>query len=81
MQRSRPPRTHRVEPEKTVNVKNLEIIKKLEKTYQEKWLPWKEGVDKAAEAAENQEIVAALRKKHPDYDSNPVLKYRKWLIF
>jgi hypothetical protein len=70
-------RAHRVEPEKTVNVKNAEITKRLEDTYKEKWLPWKEGVDKAAEAAENQEIVASLRKKHPDYDSNPVLKYQK----
>ena len=72
-----PSRVFRVEPEKTVNVKNVEIIKRLEDTYKEKWLPWKEGVDKAAEAAENREIVAALRKKHPDYDSNPVLKYQK----
>ena len=72
-----PSRVFRVEPEKTVNVKNVEIIKRLEDTYKEKWLPWKEGVDKAAEAAENQEIVAALRKKHADYDSNPVLKYQK----
>ncbi|MDA7518166.1 DUF1592 domain-containing protein, partial [bacterium] len=67
----------RVEPEKTVNVRNLEIIKRLEDTYRKKWLPWKEGVDKAADAPENQEIVAALRKKHPDYDSNPTLKYKK----
>ncbi|MCP4886796.1 MAG: DUF1592 domain-containing protein [Planctomycetaceae bacterium] len=72
-----PSRVFRVEPENTVNVKNLEIIKRLEDTYKEKWLPWKKGVDKAAEAAENQEIVAALRKKHPDYDSNPTLKYQK----
>ena len=72
-----PSRVFRVEPENTVNVRNVEIIKRLEDTYMEKWLPWKEGVDKAAEAAENQEIVAALRKKHPDYDSNPVLKYQK----
>ena len=71
-----PPRVFRVELENTVNVKNLEIIKKLEDTYNEKWLPWKRGVDKAVKAAENQEIVAALRKKHPDYDSNPTLKYK-----
>jgi hypothetical protein len=71
------PKAHRVEFEETVNVRNLEIIERLEDTYQEKWLPWKEGVDKAAKAAENQEIVAALRKKHPDYDSNPTLKYKK----
>ena len=70
-------KTFRVDPEKTVNDKNEEIIKKLEKTYKEKWVPWKEGVDKAAEAAENQEIVAALRKQHPDYDSNPTLRYKK----
>ena len=72
-----PSRVFRVEPENTVNIKNLEIIKRLENTYKEKWLPWKEGVDKAAEAVENREIVAALRKKHADYDSNPVLKYQK----
>ena len=70
------PRTHRVEPERTVNVKNLEIIKRLEDTYTKKWLPWKEGVDKASEAAENRDIVAALRRKHPDYDSSRVLKYK-----
>ncbi|MDB4381028.1 DUF1587 domain-containing protein, partial [Mariniblastus sp.] len=70
-------KTFRVDPEKTVNDKNEEIIKRFEKTYKEKWLPWKEGVDKAAEAAENQEIVAALRKQHPDYDSNPTLRYKK----
>ena len=75
--RKQPSRVFRVEPENTVNVKNLEIIKRLEDTYKKKWLPWKQGVDKAAEAAENQEIVAALRKKHTDYDSNPVLKYQK----
>jgi len=75
--RKQPSQVFRVEPESTVNVKNLEIIKNLEKTYQERWLPWKEGVDKAVEAPENREIVAALRKKHPDYDSNPTLKYQK----
>ena len=67
----------RVEPENTAKVKNLEIIRRLEDTYNEKWLPWKEGVDKAAEAAENREIVAALRKEHSDYDSHPTLKYQK----
>eukprot|EP01047_Picozoa_sp_COSAG01_P069406 COSAG01_NODE_10261_length_2207_cov_623.332543_1_plen_557_part_00 len=67
-------KTFRVEPEKTINVKNEEIIEKFEITYKEKWLPWKEGVDKAAQAVENQKIVAALRKQHPDYDSNPTLQ-------
>lgn len=70
-------KTFRVEPESTINVKSLEIIEKLEKTYNERWLLWKEGVDRAAKAPVNQEIVAALRKKHPDYDSNPTLKYQK----
>ena len=73
----KPSQVFRVEPEDTVNPKNLEIIKRLEENYQKKWLPWKDAVDKAAEAAENKEIVAALRKKHSDYDSNPVLKYQK----
>ena len=67
----------RVEPENTINGKNREIITRLEDTYNEKWLPWKKGVDKAAESPENEDIVAALRKQHPDYDSDPVLKYKK----
>lgn len=67
----------RVEPENTVYVKDLEIIKRLEDAYEKKWLPWKDGVDKAVEAAENQEIVTTLRKMYPDYDSDPLLKYRK----
>ena len=67
----------RVEPENTINGKNLEIITRLEDTYKEKWIPWKKGVDKASEATENEDIVAALRKQHPDYDSDPVLKYKK----
>jgi len=71
------PAITRVEPENTVNGKNLEIITRLEDTYKEKWLPWKKGVDKASEAPENQGIVAALREQHPDYDSDPVLKYKK----
>ena len=70
-------KTFRVEPEKTANEKNLEILTRLENTYKTKWLPYKKAVDKAARAAENLEIVAALRKKHPDYDSNPTLKYKK----
>ncbi|MEC8557083.1 MAG: DUF1592 domain-containing protein [Planctomycetota bacterium] len=72
-----PSRVFRVEPENTVNVKNLEILKNLDDTFKKKWLPYKEEVDKAVAAAENKEIVAALRKQHPDYDSDPLLKYRK----
>ena len=72
-----PSRVFRVEPENTVNVKNLEILKNLDDTYKKKWLPYKKEVDKAVAAVENKEIVAALRKEHPDYDSDPLLKYRK----
>jgi hypothetical protein len=71
------PAITRVEPENTVNGKNLEIITRLEDTYKEKWLPWKKGVDKASESPENQGIVATLREQNPNYDSDPVLKYKK----
>ena len=73
----KPSKTFRMEPEESVNPKNLEIIKKLEETYEKKWLPWKQGVDKAVEAPENEKIVAELRKKHRDYDSSPFIKYQK----
>ena len=73
----KPTKVFRMEPEESVNPKNLEIIKRLEETYEKKWLPWKEGVDRAVAAPENREIVAELRKKHRDYDTNPLLKYQK----
>lgn len=69
-------KTHRVEPEKTVNVKNLEITKSQEKKYKEKWLPWKEGVEKAAKDPANEEVMAELRQKHPDLDANPFELYK-----
>ena len=69
-------KTHRVELEKTVNVKNLEIIKSQEKKYKEKWLPWKEGVEKAAKDPANQEVMAELRKNHPALDADPFQLYR-----
>ena len=75
--RKQPSQLFHIEPEDTVNIKNLEIIKRLEDNYEEKWLAYKNAVDKVAEADENKEIVAALRKMHPDYDSDPLLKYRK----
>ncbi len=74
--RAKPTKVFRVELEKSVNPRKLQIINNLEETYQKKWLPWKEGVDKAAKAPENQQIVAELRKKHPNYDADPVLKYK-----
>ena len=72
-----PSRVFRVEPENTVNVKNLEILRNLEDAYKKKWLPYKKEVDRAIAAAENKETVAALRKEHADYDSDSLLKYRK----
>ena len=69
-------KTHRVEPEKTVNVKNLEIIKSQEKKYKEKWLPWKEGVEEAAKDPANQEVMAELRNDHPTLDADPFQLYR-----
>ena len=75
--RAKPTKVFRMEPEESVNPKNLEIIKRLEETYEKKWLPWKEGVDRAVAAPENKEIVAKLRKKHPNYDTDPTLKYQQ----
>ena len=75
--RAKPTKVFRMEPEESVNPKNLEIIKRLEETYEKKWLPWKEGVDRAVAAPENKEIVAELRKKHPNYDTDPTLKYQQ----
>ena len=74
--RAKPTKVFRVELEKSVIPRKLQIINNLEETYQKKWLPWKEGVDKAAKAPENQQILAELRKKHPNYDTDPVLKYK-----
>ena len=74
--RAKPTKVFRVELEKSVIPRKLQIINNLEETYQKKWLPWKEGVDKAAKAPENQQIVAELLKKHPNYDTDPVLKYK-----
>ncbi len=68
-------KTHRVEVEKTVNVKNLEIIKGQEQKFKEKWLPWKEGIDKAAKDPANQEVMAELRKEHPRLDTEPLRLY------
>ena len=75
--RKQPSQIFHIEPEDTVNIKNLEIIKRLEDNYEKKWLAYKNAVDKVAKANENKEIVAALRKMHPDYDTDPLLKYRK----
>ncbi|MEO2012832.1 MAG: DUF1592 domain-containing protein [Fuerstiella sp.] len=57
-------RVFRVEPETTVNVQSLEKMRTLEETY-ERYLLWKAGVDKAAVAPENREVMDKLREKYP----------------
>ena len=60
-------RLFRVEPETTVNVQSLRSIRQLEETY-DRFMHWKTGVDEAAAAPENQEIVARILKENPNID-------------
>ncbi len=55
--------TFRVEPEKTVNVESAKWMKRLEEAHQ-RFLGWKAGVDKAALAPENQQVLEQIRKKY-----------------
>ena len=57
-----PPYAFRVEPENTVNVQSVKNMKQMEETY-ERYLGWKAGVDKAALAPENQEVLEKIREK------------------
>ena len=68
-------KTFRVEPEKTINVKNLETIKQLEEKYK-LVKPWMDAVDAAVKAPENKAIMEQLRKEHPDIDKHPYRIYR-----
>lgn len=61
------PKVFRVEPETTVNVRSLAELQQLEET-NERFMAWKSGVDKAAEAPENKEIVAAILQENPNLD-------------
>ena len=61
------PRVFRVEPETTVNVESREAMRKMEETY-ERFMRWKAGVDKAAAAPANREIMARILKKNPKFD-------------
>lgn len=61
------PRVFRVEPETTVNVESLESMRQLQET-NERFMRWKAGVDKAAAAPENREIVAEILKANPKFD-------------
>ena len=57
-----PPYAFRVEPENTVNVQSVKNMKQMEETY-ERYLGWKAGVDKAALAPENREVLEKIREK------------------
>ena len=59
------PKVFRVELETTVNVRSLAELQQLEET-NERFMAWKSGVDKAAEAPENKEIVAAILQENPN---------------
>ena len=59
---SNPPFVFRVEPENIVNVQSAKAMKQMEETYK-RYLGWKAGVDKAALAPENREVLAEIRKK------------------
>ncbi|MEC7718545.1 MAG: DUF1595 domain-containing protein, partial [Planctomycetota bacterium] len=51
----------RVEPEKSINPENEKEIARIEEG-QERFAQWKKGVDEAAKTAENQAIIAEIRK-------------------
>ena len=56
-----------MEPEKTVNVEHLEMIKKMEERLAQV-KPWMDSVDKAVKSPGNEAIMAQLRQEHPDID-------------
>ena len=72
---AKPSTVFRVEPEKTVNVEHLEMIKKMEERLAQV-KPWMDSVDKAVKAPENEAIMAQLRKEHPDIDTHAFRIYR-----
>jgi len=72
---AKPSTVFRVEPEKTVNVEHLEMIKKMEERLAQV-KPWMDSVDKAVKAPENETIMAQLRKEHPDIDTHAFRIYR-----
>jgi hypothetical protein len=61
------PKVFRVEPETSVNVQSLKVMRDYEEV-RERFFLWKAGVDKAVEAPENREIVARILKKNPTLD-------------
>ena len=72
---AKPSTVFRVEPEKTINVEHLEMIKKMEERLAHV-KPWMDSVDKAVKAPENQAIMAQLRQEQPDIDTHAFRIYR-----
>ena len=61
------PRVFRVEPETTVNVRSLKSMRQMEAT-NDRFMRWKAGVDKAAAAPKNKQIMATILKENPKFD-------------
>ena len=57
----------RVEPETTVNVASLKAMRQLEEA-RDRFMTWKAGVDMAAAAPENREIMAEILRENPKFD-------------
>ena len=69
------PMVFRIEPEETVNPVLRNEVKELDDQY-ERFLAWRAGVDKAAAAPENKEIMAELLSKSPDNVPSNVKFYK-----
>ena len=72
---AKPSKVFRVEPEKTVNVEHLEMIKKMEERLA-LVKPWMDSVDKAVKSPGNEAIMAQLRQEQPDIDKHAFRIYR-----
>ena len=59
--------TFRVEPETTVNIASAEAMRQM-KEARDRFMRWKAGVDKAAAAPENREIMAEILRENPKFD-------------
>ena len=59
--------TFRVEPELTVNVAGAKEMRQMEEAY-DRFMRWKAGVDKAADAPENRKIMAKILRENPKFE-------------
>ncbi len=66
-------RTHRIEPEKTINPANDEEVAQIEERYN-RFTQWQKGVDEAAKTPANQAKIAEIRKTNRLID-HPVRFY------